>query len=166
MKTLPSKYYPVYKSDQYLSALNITIATQQLSASQGSCCDAGRYEIIDDCPPRPRWFLCPWGIRDTSPWLQYGDSGFTFATATVHKGKCTYYPEKRLCPIPPSCKQRVPARVSTTKTAPMLFDKVKAGKHIANICMEMPRLTKLGPYDRPVNGSTAALEREVPEVTI
>ena len=141
--TLPENLRSVYasKKDGYLNMLNISIATQELEEAQGSCCDDGRYEV-DKCQA-DRWFRCPeWGVRDTTPWLQFGPSGYTFATATVHKGSCRYHARKVLCPVQTDCTYRVPPRDPSGSGAPARRQ---------DVCLDLPKITKLGMHHRPIN---------------
>lgn len=128
-----------FARSNHLNMQNVSIVTENLEEAHGSCCDDGRF-IVEDCGTW--WYSCAsWGLRDLSPWLQFGKSGYTFSTATAHKGSCRFHSEQIVCPMIEGCQNRVPPRNATTG----------AGATNKDICMELPKLTKLGPHHKPDN---------------
>lgn len=92
-----------------LNIHNASIRVEHSLEARGSCCDAGRY-IIAPCK-NGWWYQCEdWGLQNMSPWMKFGDSGFTFVPSSAHKGKCQYSGNRRTCPIPHGCRARVPRK--------------------------------------------------------
>ena len=92
----------------------VHLVIEDLYTPRGSCCEYGKFEV-EKC--RGWWYQCKeWGIKDITPWLKLGNYGFTFPTATEHRGRCVYSPNKRVCEIPATCTQRTPHRVNPNDT--------------------------------------------------
>lgn len=86
--TFPAKLQKVWankKNDsQEFLPKDLTIVTENLGRTKGSCCDEGRNEY-QSCGKW--WYMCPnWGLRDFTTWLKIGETGYTFPTSTEHKG--------------------------------------------------------------------------------
>ncbi|KAJ1417689.1 hypothetical protein B484DRAFT_434171 [Ochromonadaceae sp. CCMP2298] len=123
----------VFRQHKYLSHPQAEIVTLDLQAQPGSCCDHGRYTVAS-CGRW--WYQCDdWGLRDLSPWLQFGPTGYTTVAASTHKGACTYSPTRQLCPLPPECQARVPPGGDRMRLGP-------------DVCTEIDLLTHLGPADK------------------
>jgi hypothetical protein len=90
------------------SLSHIQLATEDDRVSRGSCCDDGRYVFA---PCGNWWYNCPnWGLANYTQWIRFSRAGFTMPTGSEHGAKCTYSPEKRVCPRPQECKRRVPVQ--------------------------------------------------------
>ncbi len=56
------------------------------------------------------WYNCRgWGLSDLSPWFKFGPYGYTFPPTTVHRSRCIYSPNQRLCELPIGCNNRIPS---------------------------------------------------------
>lgn len=130
---LQNKFYN-HPASQHLNLPNVSIVQLDLYESAGSCCDSGRLNVA---PCGRWWYQCPdWGLKSMDPWMRFGTNGFTTPTATIHKGYCTYSEERKLCPIPEECQDRIPSREPDGTPATGM-----------DLCDEIKIVRKIGPVD-------------------
>lgn len=95
------------------------------------------------------WYNCEsYGLSDIPQWLQFGVHGFPVPLATEHAGKCVYSPERKLCPVPPTCagadagaSTHVNASAGLTAGAASVLRDIP--KDRSALCDEMPRIHRL-----------------------
>ena len=76
----------------------VDLITESPVIAKGSCCDNGRF-IFRSC--KNFWYMCKqWGLNNYTTWLRYGEDGYPMPTGTTHQARCSYSPDRRLCPVP------------------------------------------------------------------
>ncbi len=133
VQDLPSALDKVFEPGSSFRNDEVHLVIEDLYTPRGSCCEYGKFEV-EKC--YGWWYQCTqWGIKDITPWLKLGNHGYTFPTATEHRGRCVYSPNKRLCDLPPSCTQRTPHRTKFNIT----------DIDASNLCGPHDVVEKLGP---------------------
>lgn len=91
---------------EYVRLEKVSVHVEDAAIPRGSCCDDGRYDFAD-CGIW--WHGCKlYGLHNYSDWIRFGKDGFTMPLGTEHQAKCRYSDRKRLCPMPKTCRKRIP----------------------------------------------------------
>jgi hypothetical protein len=141
-KEIQKTEYPLIHS---LRVPNATIITENTIRLEGSCCDAGRYDI-SSCS-KGHWYQCHlWAIRYMKPLIQLGNSnneqggvgggGIIIPPTTEQKYACSYTKRKRVCALPIDCTTRTPRKKRKTKGH---------GYEYTKLCSNIPTVIYLGP---------------------
>lgn len=165
-KTSTEKQHRAFYKTLNVDAVKDKIVAENILFPSGSCCDDGRF-MFRDC--KNWWYNCEeYGLKDSEKWLLLTNSeikksssgnplssvkSFSIPTITEHKGKCKYSETRQLCPIPKSCKQRVPdedggvpvLKVETVKDSKGKQETQRiAGDGVNAPCNEMDIIDKRG----------------------
>ena len=165
-KTSSEKQHKTFYRTLNVDAMKDRFVAENILFPSGSCCDDGRF-VFKDC--KNWWYNCEeYGLTDSEKWLLLTNSeikksskenplssvkSFSVPLITEHKGKCKYSETRQLCPMPKSCKQRVPDEdggVPTLKVESVSVSKVEsvmqrvAGDGVNTPCNEMDIIDKRG----------------------
>lgn len=97
-----SKHFTIADMMQHTKPSSIIL--EKGLTTRGSCCDDGRYFILNTSKCHNFWYYCDELHAFTLlEWVKFGPHGFPAPLTTEHMGKCRHYAVRRQCDVPKDC---------------------------------------------------------------
>ena len=110
--TLPKDMTKEYRDPKHFAIADLVEHTKTSSIilerglkTRGSCCDDGRFFIVNRSKCENFWYFCEDLHAFTlMEWIKFGPHGWPAPLTTEHQGKCRYYSTRRQCDVPKACQ--------------------------------------------------------------